>query len=131
MEYHAPSETILEGGCHCGDVRFRVTVRWSQDRVIDCNCSVCTKKGLLHLIVPEERFELLKGGDSLTSYRFNSRVAEHLFCKVCGVQAFYRPRSHPGSWDVNPRCLDEDILGHFDVAPFDGAHWEDNVHSIR
>jgi hypothetical protein len=131
MELEEPPGSDRCGGCHCGAVRFRVAVDWDADRIIECSCSVCTQKGLLHLIVPADRFELVAGADKLTSYRFNTRVAEHLFCGVCGVQAFYRPRSHPDSWDVNPRCLDEDVLDRFDVEAFDGDRWEENVHSIR
>ena len=58
---------IYEGGCHCGRVRFRVTADLS--RVTDCNCSICGKKGFLHLIVPLDAFELLSGNDALTAVR--------------------------------------------------------------
>src|SRR5262245_52163009 len=61
--------TTMEGGCHCGRVRFRVTAELAS--VVDCNCSICTKKGILHLIVPPERFELISGKDDLTTYEFN------------------------------------------------------------
>jgi hypothetical protein len=56
------------GGCHCGRVRFRVTAELS--RVTYCNCSMCAKKGFLHLIVPPESFELISGKDALiTAWR--------------------------------------------------------------
>src|SRR5207247_2115759 len=67
----------MEGGCHCRRVRFRVTADLT--RVTDCNCSICTKKGFLHLIVPPERFELLSGKDELTTYQFNTGTAQHTF----------------------------------------------------
>jgi hypothetical protein len=115
---------IYEGGCHCGRVRFRV--RDDLSRVTECNCSICAKKGVLHLIVPRDRFELLSGEEELTTYRFNTGVAEHLFCRTCGIHSFYVPRSDPDKIDVNVRCLDP---GAVDVAslavqPFDGRHWE-------
>ena len=69
----------FEGGCHCGRVRFRVTA--DLDRVTECNCSICSKKGFLHLIVPPEQFELIQGKDDLTTYRFNTGTAQHTFCK--------------------------------------------------
>ena len=84
----------FEGGCHCGAVRFRVAVSEGQE-LIDCNCSICRKKGILHLIVPEASFTLLRGEDALTIYAFNTGAANHMFCKICGIHAFYRPRSHP------------------------------------
>ena len=76
----------FEGGCHCGAVRFRVTADPTQALV--CNCSVCTKKGFLHLIVPPEQFELISGKDDLATYRFNTGTARHMFCKNCGVHSF-------------------------------------------
>ena len=119
----------LEGGCHCGAVRFRVSVE--RYEAIECNCSMCRKKAILHLIVPRDRFALLGGEDQLTTYRFNTGVAQHTFCRVCGIHPFYVPRSHPNDVDVNVRCLDGDAAERFTVAPFDGANWEANVGAIR
>lgn len=119
----------FEGGCHCGRVRFRV--RAERLEALDCNCSVCTKKGFLHLIVPKEAFELLSGEGELTTYTFNTGVAKHTFCKVCGIHPFYTPRSHPDGVDVNVRCLDGGAAARFRVSPFDGRRWEENVASIR
>jgi hypothetical protein len=117
------------GGCHCGRVRFRV--RTASLEAIDCNCSICTKKGFLHLIVTKEAFELYSGEDDLTTYTFNTGVAKHTFCRVCGIHAFYTPRSHPDSVDVNVRSLDDEAMSRFTVTPFDGAEWEANVDKIR
>lgn len=118
-----------EGGCHCGAVRFQVRVDHNQ--VQDCNCSICRMKGFLHLIVPPEQFTLLRGADVLTTYTFNTGTAKHTFCRICGIHPFYRPRSHPEAFDVNVRCLDDDVLAQFQIVPFDGAHWEQNIHLIR
>src|SRR5215471_8583899 len=112
-----------EGGCHCGAVRFRVTV--DELRALDCNCSMCTKKGFVHLIVSKERFELVRGANALATYTFNTGVAKHTFCRTCGIHPFYTPRSHPDGVDVNVRCLDGDALAEFAVAPFDGKNWEE------
>ncbi len=119
---------IVEGGCHCGAVRFRVRV--DEFTALECNCSICRKKGFLHLIVAPEAFELLSGEDSLTTYEFNTRVAKHRFCKICGMHPFYTPRSHPDHVDVNVRCLDVPI-SRFRLDPFDGQSWEANVGAIR
>jgi len=115
----------MQGGCHCGRVRFRVTAEL--DRVTECNCSICSKKGFLHLIVPRERFELLSGKDDLTTYTFNTGVARHTFCKYCGIHPFYTPRSDPEKIDVNVRCLDGVDLSTISVKAFDGKHWEDAI----
>jgi hypothetical protein len=97
----------------------------------DCNCSICFKKGFLHLIVVPDRFTLLSGQDALATYTFNTETARHLFCRVCGIHAFYRPRSHPDSFDVNVRCLDGNVLSRFRIEPFDGTNWEQNVDSLK
>ena len=78
----------------------------------------------MHLIVPENRFRLLQGSDQLTAYAFNTGVARHLFCKVCGIKSFYRPRSNPDGWSVNARCLDEAEALDIRIEPFDGKNWE-------
>ena len=123
------------GGCHCGRVRFRVRVDDGAGlEAVECNCSICTKKGFLHLIVTKDAFELLAGEADLTTYTFNTGVAKHTFCRTCGIHAFYTPRSHPDGVDVNVRCLDGDgvdPLTRFTVRSFDGKHWEDNVETIR
>jgi hypothetical protein len=112
----------MEGGCHCGRVRFRVTGDLS--RVTYCNCSICAKKGFLHLIVPQDQFELISGKDDLTTYQFNTKVAKHTFCKHCGMHPFYVPRSDPDKIDVNVRCLDGVDLDKISVKTFDGRSWE-------
>jgi hypothetical protein len=67
----------------------------------------------------------------LLTYRFNTRVAQHHFCKNCGIHSFYIPRSHPDGVSVNVRCLDGDTQGRFTVVSFDGQHWEENVDKIK
>ncbi len=114
-----------EGGCHCGAVRFRVTA--NLDSVTYCNCSICTKKGFLHLIVPPAQFELVSGADALTTYQFNTRIAKHTFCKHCGMHPFYVPRSDPDKIDVNARCLDGVDVATLSIKQFDGRHWEDAI----
>ena len=121
--------TRYEGGCHCGRVRFRVEAR--EPVALECNCSICRKKGFLHVTVERQDFELLSGEQELVSYRFNTGVAEHRFCRVCGVESFYVPRSHPDGISTNLRCFDGDAMSRFEIRPFDGDNWEDNVESIR
>jgi hypothetical protein len=111
------------GGCHCGRVRFEVQAP-ARLEVNECNCSICSKSGYLHLIVARSRFKLLAGGESLTTYEFNTRTAKHLFCKVCGVKSFYIPRSHPEGYSVNARCLDEGSVSGMVIRPTDGRNWE-------
>src|SRR5689334_20162402 len=113
------------GGCHCGRVRFEV-VAPARLEVSECNCSVCSKAGYLHLVVPADRFKLLSGSEVLTTYTFNTHTAKHLFCSMCGVKSFYVPRSHPDGFSVNVRCLDGQPLAGVEPRPFDGQRWEQN-----
>jgi hypothetical protein len=115
--------SLHAGGCHCGRVRFEVEAP-ARIEVAECNCSICSKVGYLHLIVPGDRFRLLTGRDELTAYTFNTGVAQHYFCKHCGVKSFYIPRSHPDGVSVNARCLDDGSVESMTVLPYDGRNWE-------
>jgi hypothetical protein len=85
---------------------------------------MCSKAGFLHLIVPEDRFKLLSGSEVLTTYRFNTETANHLFCSVCGIKSFYVPRSHPDGFSVNARCLDSETVEEITVTQINGRDWE-------
>ena len=111
------------GGCHCGRVRFEVTAP-AKIEVTDCNCSICSKAGYLHLIVTAERFKLVAGADMLTTYTWNTGTAKHHFCSVCGVKSFYVPRSHPDGFSVNARCLDAGTVEAMSVVETNGREWE-------
>ena len=117
------------GGCHCGAVAFEVDAPAQLD-VVDCNCSICGPTAYRHLIVPREQFRLLRGEDMLSSYRFGTRTARHLFCRSCGVKSFYLPRSHPDGVSVNARCLAPETVAEIRVSPFDGANWEEHQHEL-
>lgn len=111
------------GGCHCGRVRFEVRAP-AKIQVSECNCSICSKAGFLHLIVRAEHFTLLSGEAALTTYAFNTGTARHRFCSICGIKSFYVPRSHPDGFSVNARCLDAGTVEEMTVRPFNGQEWE-------
>lgn len=111
------------GGCHCGAVRFQANVE-SCPEMLDCNCSICARISYLHLFVKPESFTLLQGQAVLTSYKFGSWEADHLFCRHCGVKSFYQPRSHPESWSINYNCLDDEHQVRPTIRKFDGQNWE-------
>lgn len=116
------------GSCHCGGVQFSVAI--DKREALECNCSVCRKKGFLHLIVTREKFILLQGEELLTTYSFNTHVAQHRFCRICGCHPFYTPRSHPNGVSVNLRCLDDVSPDEFVIVSFDGQRWEENIAQI-
>ena len=117
-----------QGSCHCGAIRFEVEAPEDLE-VEECNCSICTKSGYLHLIVPKSKFHLVHGEDHITTYTFNTGVAKHLFCRVCGIKPFYIPRSNPDGYDINVRCLDTRPRS-ISIVQFDGRNWEQNAHTL-
>jgi hypothetical protein len=111
------------GGCHCGRVRFEV-IAPAHIQVLECNCSICSKVGYLHLIVPRDRFTLLSGREALTLYTFNTHTARHWFCSICGIKSFYVPRSHPDGLSINVRCLDPGTVERMTITQINGKEWE-------
>jgi hypothetical protein len=109
------------GGCHCGAVRF--TCETGLDTVIECNCSHCSKAGLLLVFPPKSQFTLEQGAESLTEYRFNKRVIAHQFCKVCGIEPFAFGAAPDGTEiaAINVRCLDGVDITTLNRVPHDGA----------
>ena len=119
---------IYKGGCHCGAVKFEVEAPEDIEGE-DCNCSICRMSGFLHLIVPLAKFKLLSGNEFITTYTFNTGVAQHKFCNICGVKSFYIPRSNPDGVDVNIRCLSTQPKS-LKIISFDGQNWEINAHLV-
>ena len=115
--------------CHCGAVRAEVEL---PDEVVvqRCNCSMCERVGFLHVIVPQTRFRLLTDPTDITTYTFNTGVAQNTFCKHCGVKPFYTPRSNPDGVSVNLRCL-ETRPARVTIEDFDGQHWEQHAGELR
>ncbi len=118
-----------KGSCHCGAVRFEAFAP-SPVEVERCNCSMCRRSGYLHLIAPGTHFRLLSGEESLTAYRFNTGVAVHRFCRVCGIKPFYTPRSNPDGVSVNANCFEDGEAPDLIVEEFDGVNWEANAASL-
>ena len=122
------SDAVSRGGCHCGRVRFEV--RGAPARVLVCNCSICTKRGYLHWIVPADHVRVVAGADAMSEYRFGTGVARHYFCPVCGCAPYYVPRSDPDKLDVNVRCLDDVDLGALVIDTFDGKDWDRHYRDV-
>ncbi len=117
-----------KGSCHCRAITFEIEAPAVLEAEY-CNCSICTRTGFLHLILPLSKFRLLSGEDAITTYTFNTGVAKHTFCKHCGVKPFYTPRSNPDGIDININCLDTRPEG-VNVSNFDGQNWEQHAHTL-
>ncbi|MEO1191854.1 MAG: GFA family protein [Pseudomonadota bacterium] len=98
---------IYRGSCHCGSVTFEVRKKEPISILIDCNCSICTKKGLLHTPVENDELTILSGEEHLRLYQFHTKTAKYWFCPTCGVEPFHRSRTNPQRYSVNARCLDD------------------------
>jgi len=110
-----------KGSCHCGKVRYEVTL--DLGKVTACNCSMCGKKGTLLTFAAPEAFKLLSGEDALTSYQFNKKVINHNFCSTCGVTSFARgkrPTDGAPMIAVNARCLEGVDVATLEIRQFDG-----------
>ncbi len=109
------------GGCHCGAVRYEVDIE-NLTEVMECNCSICSKRGWLLTFVPTTAFRLIQGDNMLTDYQFNKKMIHHLFCKVCGTASFGRGSDGDGNEmiAINTRCLDTLDLQTLKVMHYDG-----------
>ncbi len=110
------------GGCHCGAVRYEVDI--GLQGTIECNCSICSRRGWFLAFTPATNFRLQKGEENLTDYQFNKMIVHHLFCKTCGTASFGRGKGPDGSDTVaiNVRCLDDVDLATVPVSKYDGKH---------
>ena len=113
------------GSCHCKRVKF--LVKSDLDKIVSCNCSICSKKGALHHRVSSEQFVLLEGEEYLSLYQFDTKEAKHFFCKECGMHPFSNPRIAPDMYSINIRCLDDFDLEseEYELVTFDGRNWEE------
>jgi hypothetical protein len=112
--------TTHTGGCHCGQVRFAVTVDLAEP--ISCNCSICSKHGLILAFAPAGQFRLDSGGEMLCEYTFNKHVIQHQFCRHCGTEPFAWGQAPDGSKvaAINVRCIDNIDVSALKLKPFDG-----------
>lgn len=102
------------GQCHCGAVRFEVELSEGLDSARRCTCSFCRMRGAIAVSAEVGGLQVVRGGDVLTSYRFNSGTAQHFFCSRCGIYTHHQRRSNPREYGVNVACLDG-------ISPFDFA----------
>ncbi len=105
----------MNGACHCGAVRFRVTLSDGFDTIRRCTCSYCRMRGAIAVSAKRDDFEIMAGSaDSLTLYQFGSMTAKHYFCSKCGIYTHHQRRSNPTQYGINVACLEG-------VSPFDFA----------
>ena len=111
---------MYQGSCHCGKIAFEVEGEITQ--VIDCNCSICSRKGALLWFVPRDKLRLLTPEENLSTYTFNKHVIKHRFCPDCGIHPFGEGTAPSGNdmAAINVRCLDGVEISALPVQHFDG-----------
>jgi hypothetical protein len=111
---------LHKGSCHCGAVAFEVQV--DLEPIIECNCSICRRKGHLLAFAPREALNVLQGEENLSTYTFNSHRIQHRFCATCGIATFGEGKKPTGEATaaINVRCLEGVELSDLKITPFNG-----------
>ncbi|MCC4118702.1 GFA family protein [Aromatoleum toluclasticum] len=111
---------IYKGSCHCGGIAFEVEGELTQ--VMDCNCSICVRKGALLWFVPRDKLRLLTPEENLGTYTFNTHTIKHRFCPICGIHTFGEGTDPQGNRmaAINVRCLEGVKLASLPVKHYDG-----------
>ena len=109
-----------KGSCHCGAVSYEV--EGEIDGVIQCNCSICHRKGAPLWFVGRSQLTITKGADVLKDYTFNKHVIKHRFCPTCGIHTHGEGTDPKGDKmaAINVRCLEGVELDSIEITPFNG-----------
>ena len=113
---------LHQGSCHCGKIAYQVEGDFTE--ALDCNCSLCRRRGGLLAFVPAEAFTLKTPEADLSTYTFNSHRLHHHFCATCGIAPFSEGRGPNGRdmASINLRCLEDVDLDALVIRKFDGRN---------
>lgn len=106
--------TVVQAACHCRSVRFEIELSDGLNTALRCDCSFCRMRGAVAVSAELDGLKIVSGEDMLTEYQFNTKVARHYFCSVCGIYTHHQRRSNPRQFGVNAACIEG-------VSPFDFA----------
>lgn len=111
-----------DGSCHCGRIAFDVESDGAIEQAMECNCSICSKRGHLLAFMPASQVHLRTPDADMTTCTFNKHAIRHPFCPVCGVAPFGRGKDAEGNetFAINVRCLDGIDPHALRIQPFDG-----------
>jgi len=111
---------IHKGSCHCGAVRFEVILSDGVNTARRCTCSMCVRRGAVAVSAELADIHFVSGEDKLSCYTFNTGVAQHYFCSVCGIYTHHQRRSNPEQYGINLACLEGETPFLPDVPVLDG-----------
>ena len=106
----------LKGKCHCGSVKFTINTKIKDLR--RCNCSMCSRKGFVMGTALIDELTITSGEKNLTSYKWNTKIAEHFFCKICGINTHHKRRSDPNQYGYNIGCIEGFEMSWIEDTPF-------------
>ncbi len=111
---------LYKGSCHCGKVAFEV--EGEIGKVMDCNCSMCARKGALLWFVPRHKLRLLTPEENSRVYLFGDKTIQHRFCPECGIHPYGEGGMPDGTRmaAINVRCLEGVDYAALPVEHFDG-----------
>lgn len=109
-----------QGSCHCGKIAFEFDGDIAE--VMDCNCSMCQRRGGLLWFTSPDHFRLKTPRDEVSTYHFNRHAIDHHFCATCGVAPFSEGKTRKGDAMVmiNARCVEGIDLGALTIKKVDG-----------
>lgn len=113
--------TSLKGSCHCGAVKFEVRNQEQPEKLARCNCSLCRRRGAIMATALVDDLVITEGEDKLSLYQWNTRIARHYFCSLCGIYTHHHRRRFPEQCGYNVACIegiDMENLG--DITFIDG-----------
>lgn len=112
--------TTYSGSCHCGKVAY--DVEGEIDQALECNCSMCARRGGLLWFVPKQAFTLKADDAALGTYRFNTHRIAHHFCTECGIAPFSEASAPDGTpmAAINLRCVEGVELKSLKIVSYDG-----------
>ena len=106
----------LKGKCHCGSIKFTINTKIRDLR--RCNCSMCSRKGFVMGTALIDELTITSGEKNLTSYKWNTKIAEHFFCKICGINTHHKRRSDPNQYGYNIGCIEGFEMSWIEDTPF-------------
>ena len=88
-------------------------------------------KGIVHMMVPLEQFELLRGADAITTYRSAPTWRSTRSAGIAASTRSIRRGRMPDGVSVNVRCLEGVDIAGLRPSLFDGLHWEEFMAARR
>ena len=112
---------ILKGSCHCGAVEFEVRTESGPTGLKRCDCSLCSRRGAIMASASLDDLKITSGEDKLSLYQWNTRIARHYFCSICGIYTHHRRRRAPNEFGYNVACIEGmDLASLVDIPMTDG-----------